>query len=43
MVRTMSEAHHSPEDGAHGPGHLCLVLAGLDTDLEDTDDATAST
>ncbi len=38
-----SEAHHISEDGAHGPEHLCLVLADLDTDLEDTGDATAST
>ncbi len=39
----MPEAHHIPEDVAHGMTDLCLVLADLDTDLEDTDDATAST
>ncbi len=42
MGRTMPEAHHIPEDGAHETEHLCLVLADLDTDLEDTGHATAS-
>lgn len=39
----MPEAHHSPEDAAHGLDALCFVLVGLDAEMEDTDDATAST
>jgi len=43
MVRKVPEAHHRPEDDAHGLVALCCVLVGLDDRMGDSGNATAST
>ncbi len=37
------EAHHRPEDDAHGWVGLCCVLVGVDVEREYSGNATAST